>query len=102
VRKLLAFASAAAAGWALVRLLARRRGTLEELAPPARDSRADQLREKLAESRVLVDERERFEAGETTIDAAEPAPADPDARRRLVHDEGRAAADRMRRGLPDQ
>jgi hypothetical protein len=82
-------------------MLARRRGTIE-LAPPAADSRADELREKLAESRAVVDEGERDEAGETTIDAAEPAPADPDARRRIVHDEGRAAADRMRRDLPDQ
>ena len=99
MRRLLAFTSAAAAGWVLVRLLARRRGTIE-LAAPAADSRADELREKLAESRALVDERARFEAGETTIDAAEAVPADPDARRRLVHDEGRAAADRMRGGSP--
>jgi hypothetical protein len=85
----------------LVRALTRRRGTTE-LPQWAPDARADELREKLAESRAVVGERERFEAGETPVDAAEPPPADPDARRRIVHDEGRAAADRMRRDLPDQ
>jgi hypothetical protein len=95
-----AFASAAAAGWALVRLLARRRDTTQPARPDA-DTRAEELRRKLAESRAaLVDERERFEAGETTIDAAEPAPGGPDARRRQVHDEGRAAVERMRGSTP--
>ena len=93
MRRVLAFASARLAGWVLVRVLTRRRGTIE-LAPPAADSRADELREKLAETRAVVDERERDEAGETTIDAAEPAPADPDARRRIVHERG------ARRGRP--
>jgi hypothetical protein len=78
-----------------VRLLTRRREAVD-VAPAAPDPRADELRRKLAESRSLVDERERFEAGETTIDAAEPAAADPDARRRRVHEEGRAAVERMR------
>jgi hypothetical protein len=99
VRKILAFASAAAAGWGLVRLLMRRRETIAPVSPAA-DPRADELRQKLAESRSLVDERERFEAGETTIDRAEPAPADPDARRRRVHDEGRAVVERMRGSPP--
>ena len=88
------FAVAAAAA---VRALRERRpgGTTEPPASP--DERAAALRSKIAESRALVDERERFEGAETTVDAAEPVLGDPDERRRAVHAEGRAAAERMRR-----
>jgi hypothetical protein len=100
VRRLLAFGTAAIAAFGLARLLTRRR-PLESAAPgTAPDPRADELRRRLAESRSVVDERERFEAGETTVDAAEPAPGDPDARRRRVHEDGRAVVDRMRGELP--
>ena len=58
---------------------------------PAPDPRADELRQRIAESRELVDEREEFEAAETPLDEA-----DPEARRREVHQRGRAAVDRMR------
>jgi hypothetical protein len=44
----------------------------------------------------VLDEREEFEAAETTVDAVETVPQDPDARRRSVHAEGRSAVDRMR------
>jgi hypothetical protein len=57
------------------------------------DPRAEELRRRLAEARELVDEREAFEQGEVPVDAAEH---DPDARRRQVHEEGRAAVDEMR------
>jgi hypothetical protein len=57
------------------------------------DPRADELRQRIAESRELVDERDTFEEAETPVDEA-----DPDARRRAVHDRGRAAAERMRGG----
>jgi hypothetical protein len=60
------------------------------------DPRADELRRKLAESRSIVEEREEFEAAELTVDRAEPAPEDPETRRRAVHDAGRATAERMR------
>ena len=59
------------------------------------DPRADELRRKLAESRAIVEEREEFEAAETTVDQAH-APEDPELRRRAVHEAGRAAAERMR------
>jgi hypothetical protein len=59
------------------------------------DPRAEELRRKLAESRAIVDEREEFEAAETPVDQAEPL-GDPEARRRAVHESGRAAAERMR------
>jgi hypothetical protein len=62
----------------------------------APDPRADDLRRRLEESRAIVEERDEFEAGETPVDQAEHAPADPDERRRAVHDAGHAAAERMR------
>ena len=52
---------------------------------------ADSLRARLAESRSLVDEREEFEAGETPVDQA-----DPQARRRDVHEQARAKLDELR------
>ena len=61
------------------------------------DPRAEELRQKLAESRAMVTEREEFEAAELTIDHAEPAPEDPDTRRRAVHDAARATLDQMQK-----
>ena len=54
------------------------------------DPRADELRRRIDESRGLEDEREEFEAAETPVDEA-----DPEARRRHVHERGRAAVERM-------
>jgi hypothetical protein len=71
----------------------RRRRPAEATAP---DPRADELRQRLAEARELSDERDEFEAGETTVDQAEPATPDADARRREVHEAGRAAVEQMR------
>jgi hypothetical protein len=62
---------------------------------PMDDPRAEELRQKLDESRAVVDEREEFESAETPIDEVEPD-AGPDERRRAVHERGRAAADQMR------
>jgi hypothetical protein len=62
---------------------------------PAPDPRAAALRARLDESREVVDDREEFEAAETTVDAVEAVPH-PEERRRTVHAEGRAAVDRMR------
>jgi hypothetical protein len=63
---------------------------------PVADPRADELRQKLDESRAVVDEREEFEAGETPVDQADPdVPVDD--RRQAVHDRGKAAAEQMRR-----
>ena len=61
------------------------------------DPRADELRRKLAESRSIVEERDEFEGAELTVDHAEPAPEDPESRRRAVHDSARATVDEMRR-----
>jgi len=78
-------------GFALFGFL-RRRGE----APSGLDPRADELRRKLAESRSIVEERDEFEAAEVTVDLAEPAPEDPESRRRAVHESGRATVERMR------
>jgi hypothetical protein len=61
---------------------------------PARapaDDPADALRAKLDESRALVGERDAFEEGETPVDEA-----DPQARRRSVHEEARARIEDLR------
>ena len=60
--------------------------------PAAPDPRAEELKRRLEESRSLVEEREAFEEGETPVDAA-----DPDDRRRSVHEQGRSALEDMRR-----
>ncbi len=63
---------------------------------PAADPRAEEVRRKLAESRPIVEERDEFEAAELPVDEAKPVPEDPEARRRAVHDAGRATAEQMR------
>ena len=71
-------------GIALLRAwLARRQARGREAPDPA-----DELRQKLAESRELAADQDEFAAGET--------PVDVDERRRGVHDRGRAAIDEMR------
>jgi hypothetical protein len=64
---------------------------------PAADPRAEELRRKLDESRSLVDERDEFESAEVPVDLAEPAPEDPESRRRAVHESARATIDEMRK-----
>jgi hypothetical protein len=60
------------------------------------DPRAEELRQRLEESRPVVEEREEFEAAETTVDTVEAVPEDPEERRRAVHAEGRSTVDRMK------
>jgi hypothetical protein len=64
--------------------------------PEPVDPRAEELRKRLEESRPVVEEREKFEAAETTVDAVEATPEDPDARRRAVHAEGRSTVEEMK------
>jgi hypothetical protein len=59
--------------------------------PPVEEDPAESLRAKLEQSRAVVDERDRFEERETPIDEA-----DPDARRRSVHEDARARMDELR------
>lgn len=56
------------------------------------------LKSKLAESRVVAEDREEFEAAETPVDQAESVPPELGERRRSVHEHGRELADQMRRG----
>ncbi len=79
--------------FALFGFLRRRR---EPAAVLGSDPRAEELRRKLAESRAIVEERDEFEGAELTVDLAEPAPEDPESRRRTVHEAGRATVERMR------
>ena len=65
---------------------------------PEPDPRADELRQRIADAREVVDERATFEEAETPIDEA----PDPASRRREVHDRGRAALERMRREPPPE
>ena len=74
-----------AAGAAAYRVLRARRRT------PKPDP-ASELRRKLDESRSIVEERDEFEEAETPVDRAEPGVG---ARRRSVHEQGRAALDQM-------
>ena len=80
--------------------LVRRRATSTPLPEPAPepDPRADELRQRIAEAREVVDERDTFAEAEVTIDEA----PDPASRRRDVHDRGRAALDRMRGESPPE
>jgi hypothetical protein len=80
VRRLFGWLAGAVGGAAVYRALRRRSApaTLEE-------SPADELRAKLAAAR----------AGETPV-VDETGPLDPDARRRAVHEQGRAAIDELR------
>ncbi len=65
--------------------------------PVGADPRAEELKEKLAESRTLVEEREEFEAAETPVNEVEPVPTKVEDRREQVHQKARATADKMRR-----
>jgi len=85
MKRLYAWLLGFAGGAALYRALKR---APQPVADPAGD-----LKAKLAEARAAGDDREAFEAGETPVNEA----ADPgvDARRRSVHEQGRAAIDEM-------
>jgi hypothetical protein len=85
---------------ALWRMIRRRPPGWVELEPV--DPRAEELRRRLEEARPVVEEREEFEAAETTVDTVEPVPEDPEARRRTVHAEGRSVVDRMRDEAADR
>ena len=89
-------AAGAALGAGLARALRRKPAPTHEL-PPAADPRADELREKLAEAREVVAEREEDEAAETPVDEAEATGEDIAERRRKVHAQGHAVAGEMRR-----
>jgi hypothetical protein len=67
-------------------------------APVVPEPHVEALKSKLAESRVVAEDREEFEAAETPIDEAEAVPSEVGNRRRSVHERGRQVAEQMRRG----
>ncbi len=89
MRRLVGWIGGALGGIAAYRLLRRRPQVATEAASAEPDSRVEELREKLAESRTgePVVEEPPTEAGD---------PESPDERRQRVHEEGRAAIDEMK------
>ena len=96
-RLALVLGGASVAGAAAYRRLRRRPAPGVTVA----DEHAEELRAKLAASRVVVDDREEFESAETPVDLAEDVAPDLGDRRRAVHDRGRHVAEEMRRGASD-
>jgi len=86
MRRLYAWLAGSAGGLAAYRAF-RRRPKPAALVEQGPDPRADELRARLAEAREGEVER-----------AGEPEALDPEARRRLVHEQGRAALDEMHAG----
>jgi hypothetical protein len=104
VKQKAALLAGAVAG-AVAAVLIRGRRAAHEAPPAPDDPRAAELREKLAQAREAAADETDFEAagmGAETIVADDEAAADVDARRRSVHEQGRAAADEMRRSAEDE
>jgi hypothetical protein len=92
VKRLFGWLAGAVGGAAVYRALRRR-----PAAASLEESPADELRAKLASAREADGEHlaRSAETGETpAVDETEPL--DPDARRRAVHEQGRAAIDELR------
>ena len=101
MRRLYAWLAGLAGGVAAYRTFRRAPAPTPAEVPDvaAADERAAELKARLAAARAAGDDRDTFEAGETTVDAApDPAP-DPgvDERRRSVHERARAAIDEMQK-----
>ena len=87
MRRLYAWLAGSAGGLAAYRAFRRRRPEPAPLVEQGPDPRADELRARLADAREGDGEP-----------AGEPEALDPEARRRLVHEQGRAALDEMHAG----
>jgi hypothetical protein len=85
---------AGALGAAGVAYRAVRKQPAPDAAEKVPDPRADELRRKLDESKPLVEEREQFESGETTVDTVDSATLDE--KRAALHERGQAAAREMK------
>jgi hypothetical protein len=101
VRGRIALLAAGAAAAVAVAHKLRRRRPASVAAPVARpeptpDPRAEELREKLAASKEVVDERAADEEHETPVDEAMAA-EDVDERRQEIHARGREAVADMQR-----
>jgi hypothetical protein len=96
-RLALLLGGATVAGAAFHRFLRRPRRTVPASEPVVADKRVEELREKLAESREVVAERDEFESAETPVDHAEEVAPELGDRRRAVHERGQKVAEQMRR-----
>jgi hypothetical protein len=95
MRRLIKWIGGTAGGIAAYRFVRRQEASLQaapETAPAEPDVRAEELREKLAESRAAEPVREEEAAA---VEEPAPEPESPEDRRRRVHEEGRAALDEM-------
>lgn len=93
MRRLYAWLAGVAGGILAYRAFRRRQSEpAPALEPPEPDARAEELKARLAEARAAGDDRDAFEAGETTVAEA----VDPETRRRSVHEQAQAAIDEMR------
>ena len=97
MRRLVGWIGGAVGGLAVYRLLRRPPQVAPESAPTDSGARAEELRDKLAESRAAEPVVAEPPAAEPVAEEAPPAePESPEERRRQVHEEGRAALDDMR------
>ena len=104
MRRLVGWIGGALGGITAYRLLRRRPGVPPQpvTEPPAEpDTRAEELREKLAESRAaepVVEEPVAAEPPAAQVAEEDPAleQESPEERRQRVHEEGRAALDEMK------
>jgi hypothetical protein len=106
VRRLYAWLAALAGGVAAYRTFRRAPAPAPAELPDAgpadagpADERAAELKARLEAARAAADDRDAFEAGETTVDAAADPARDPevDERRSSVHERARAAIDEMQK-----
>jgi hypothetical protein len=84
-RTLVIVGGIAAAGGALYYRVRRRQ-------PQPKPDPAADLRQKLDESRAVVEERDEFESAEVPVDQADPG---IDARRRELHERARSSIEEM-------
>ena len=92
MRRLTAWIGGTAAGIAAYRLWRRRPQAVPETAESVEpDARADELREKLAQSKTAEPAAEAVVEETLASD-----PESPEERRQRVHEEGRAALDQMK------
>ena len=98
MRRLIKWIGGTVGGIAAYRFVRRQEASLQaspEVVVDEPDTRADELRAKLAESRAAEPVAEEAAVVEVEAEPV-PDPESPEDRRRRVHEEGRAALDEMR------